>query len=121
MNCTTCKAPIAPEEAREHQGKTLCEDCYIDALSPAKFCDPWADYAAKSAIKHNQTTDLSPNQTTILSMIKDCGEVSRADLTEKLKDRIPAGDVERECAALKRMGKIAIQRKNQQPYISLQS
>lgn len=120
MNCSKCQAPIAPGETREHQGKTLCEDCYMDALSPPRFCDPWADYAAKSSMKTNAPIELTSSQTTILSLIKECGEVSRWDLIDKLKERLPAQDVERECATLKRMGKIAIQRKNQEAVISLE-
>ena len=31
--------------------KKLCDDCYMDALSPTKTCDPWAVYTAKSIQK----------------------------------------------------------------------
>lgn len=120
MNCTTCQTPIAEGDERDHQEKTLCEDCYMEALSPPRFCDPWADYAAKSALKNNISMDLNSNQVNILALVKACGEVSPMDLIDKLKAKIPPQDVEGECAALKRMGKISIQRKNHGHVISLE-
>jgi NMD protein affecting ribosome stability and mRNA decay len=46
--CAKCGAACDPAEAREHQGQMLCEDCYLDAMSPVKVCDPWAVHTAKS-------------------------------------------------------------------------
>ena len=52
MRCDKCKEIIEEGEERELHGQTLCEDCYIDALSPAKACDPLAVYSAKSFLKN---------------------------------------------------------------------
>lgn len=41
MQCDRCKNVIEEGEEREHAGRILCEDCYMDALSPARTCDPW--------------------------------------------------------------------------------
>ncbi len=51
MKCDKCSKPIDSEEAREHNGWTLCEDCYMDNLSPTRTCDPWAFYTAKSTVE----------------------------------------------------------------------
>ena len=48
MSCHRCNGPIEEGESRQLHGQILCEDCYIKALSPAKACDPWAVYSAKS-------------------------------------------------------------------------
>ncbi len=48
MKCDRCSQTIDPNEAQEHFGQNLCEDCYMDALSPAKTCDPWAVHSAQS-------------------------------------------------------------------------
>ena len=46
--CAKCGSAYDPAEAREHLGQMLCEDCYLDAMSPTKVCDPWAVHTAKS-------------------------------------------------------------------------
>ncbi|MCP3875791.1 MAG: hypothetical protein GY699_21890 [Desulfobacteraceae bacterium] len=109
MECSKCKVAILNGDEREHKRKILCEDCYIDVLSPAKFCDPWADYAAKSFVEKNSNIAFSDNQSIIIKVLKEYGEVEPIILIDKLKDQISAEDGERECAALHRMGKITIE------------
>lgn len=46
MMCHKCHMPVDESEARRHGGQILCEDCYMDALSPPRTCDPWATYTA---------------------------------------------------------------------------
>ena len=46
MICQKCRREISEDESHVHLGETLCDDCYIDAMSPAKSCDPWAVYSA---------------------------------------------------------------------------
>lgn len=65
MECIKCKATILESEEKGHNRKIFCEDCYIDVLSPAKFCDPWADYAAKSFVEKNPNIELSVNQSLL--------------------------------------------------------
>ena len=48
MKCHQCQTEIDPGEEKEHRSLLLCEDCYMEALSPPKACDPWAVYSAKS-------------------------------------------------------------------------
>ncbi len=107
MKCNKCKIEIIDGEEREHNNVILCEDCYIDILSPAKFCDPWADYAAKSHVENNPDLTLNANQRKIIQVLNDHGEVEVSFLIESLKDQISPEDGERECAALHRMNKIA--------------
>ena len=65
MDCYKCSIAIPDGEEREHNQKILCEDCYIDVLSPAKFCDPWASFNAQSFAKNNPETTLTENQMKI--------------------------------------------------------
>ena len=53
MKCEQCSQPIQEAEEREMHGLVLCEDCYIDKLTPAKACDPWAVFTAKSCSDKN--------------------------------------------------------------------
>jgi hypothetical protein len=46
VKCQKCQREVPEEETHQHLGETLCDDCYIDAMSPAKPCDPWAVYSA---------------------------------------------------------------------------
>jgi hypothetical protein len=71
MKCDRCSQTIDPNEAQEHFGQNLCEDCYMDALSPAKTCDPWAVHSAQSLAKSKGgTLDLSDIQQHILRILK---------------------------------------------------
>lgn len=112
MKCDKCKIDIADEEEREHKNQTLCEDCYMDVLSPTAFCDPWATYMAQSFAANNPETTLTDNQKIIMRVLKETGETDPAVLMERLKGHISPEDGERECATLHRMGKISIENRN---------
>ena len=56
----------------ELHGQVLCEDCYMDLLSPAKACDPWAVYSAKTFLKNDSSgPNLTPVQQRILEILQD--------------------------------------------------
>lgn len=40
MQCNKCDASIDIGEERELRDQILCEDCFIDVLSPVQICDP---------------------------------------------------------------------------------
>ena len=72
MICDRCLQAIAHGEERKHHGQNICEDCYMDALSPARACDPWAVYSAQTLAKESGgRLELSPIQTKILDIIKE--------------------------------------------------
>ncbi len=119
MNCANCNISILNGEDHEHNKKTLCEDCYIDALSPTKFCDPWASFNAKSFALNNPESALTDNQKKIMHVLKETGGTDPDVLMEKLRDQISPADGERECAALHRMGKISIENRDGTVFISL--
>jgi len=71
MKCDRCNETIEKGEERKHSGSTLCEICYMDALSPVRTCDPWAVYCAKTFEKNaGGITTLTPNQTMILEILE---------------------------------------------------
>ncbi len=107
MRCAkaNCQAEIEEGEERDFHGQMLCEDCYMDALSPARTCDPWAVRSASLAKESGETTEQSGSlQQKILDVIKKSGGVSVADLAVRLSVR--QADVEREIASLRHMEKI---------------
>jgi hypothetical protein len=102
MTCDRCKGNIEEGEDRELHGQTLCEDCYIDALSPAKACDPWAVYSAKSFSKKDGTRiEITETQSKILQVLKETGGEEPKVIVERLQIKLL--DLEREIATLRHM------------------
>ena len=86
MKCGTCGCEIVDDDVYEHGGKNLCEDCYIDALNPAKPCDPWAVHLASRSIDRDGaplSEQLSPLQNSILEYLEKHG---RATVEELMKE-----------------------------------
>ena len=105
MRCDRCKAPIEEGEERELHGQMLCEDCHIDALSPARACDPWAVYSAKSFLRKSETDhQITETQARILEILEETGGIELSLLSERLRMKPP--DVERDIAALRHMEKV---------------
>jgi hypothetical protein len=105
MNCDRCGDVIEKGEERDFHGETLCEDCYMDALSPPRACDPWAVHSAKSFIRERgMEPALSPTQAKIIEVLRETGGVESSVLVERLQIKLP--DLERELAALRHMEKI---------------
>jgi len=105
MNCEKCGNVIEEQDGREFHGRMICEDCYIDALSPAKACDPWAVYTAKSFTKEGDPgTTITETQSKLLGILKETGGAEPGILLERLK--IKPTDLEREIATLRHMEKL---------------
>jgi hypothetical protein len=105
MNCEKCKSPIDAGEERELHGQILCEDCYMDLLSPAKACDPWAVHSAKTLAKEQGGhLPLTEVQERILAILDETGGVERGALADRLQ--MTSAQLEREIAALRHMEKV---------------
>lgn len=105
MKCDRCSLEINPEDAQEHFGLHLCEDCYMDALSPAKTCDPWAVHSAQSLAKsRGGTFELTEIQEKILQILEETGGAEPVTIIDRLQ--IKPADLEREVAALRHMEKV---------------
>jgi recombinational DNA repair protein (RecF pathway) len=74
MKCEKCGTDISPDEIREHSGRTLCEDCYLDIVAAPKTCDPWAVYSAKNTV--SQEIVLTEEQQKIFDLIKAKGPLT---------------------------------------------
>ncbi len=113
MKCELCSSEIESGEERDHQGRTLCEDCYIDALSPLKTCDPWAVYSAKSLEKQSGVAlTLTSLQSELLKIIEETGGIEPADLLDRFNGRLTLPQLEREFASLRHMEKARGERRN---------
>ena len=105
MKCDRCKETIEEGEERQVHGQFLCEDCYMDALSPPRMCDPWAVNSAKSFSKEGKTgIEINETQAKVLQILEETGGVGREVIAERLQ--IKPSDLERELAALRHMEKV---------------
>ncbi len=99
--CSKCGASLDGEEPREHLGQVLCEDCYLEALSPVKTCDPWAVHTAKSLKDLPGGLNLTPRQQKLFDLVKDRGEVSKQEAARLLG--VSEDDLQREFAVLRHL------------------
>ena len=103
MQCQRCKTDIPKGEERELHGQCLCEDCYIDLLSPLKACDPWAVHSAQSFSK-SESPVLTPIQERIIAVLKKNGPTEPKDLSGMFE--LDEKDLEREIAILRHMERV---------------
>lgn len=104
MKCEKCSTAVEPGEERNHLGMTLCEDCYMDALSPAKGCDPWAVHSAKSLSQaQGGRVTLNEVQKKILEILSETGGIEPPLLARRLE--LSPKALEREVATLRHMEK----------------
>lgn len=108
MKCERCGNIVKEQDCREFQEKIICEDCYIDVLSPPKACDPWAVYSAKSSMeKEGSDTNITEIQSRILKILDETGGVEPKIISERLQ--LDPSDLEREIATLRHMEKLKAQ------------
>ncbi|MDA3895781.1 MAG: hypothetical protein PF482_06515 [Desulfobacteraceae bacterium] len=105
MKCDSCKENVEESEIRDLHGQALCEDCYMDRLSPAKPCDPWAVFTAKSfSKKDGSVVEMTDIQSRILEILQETGGAETGIILERLQ--IKPADLEREIATLRHMEKV---------------
>jgi hypothetical protein len=107
MPCDRCGATIEPGDERAHRGQTLCEDCYMDACSPMRTCDPWAVHSAKMYEKLTERPEaLTPLQKDILDLLEAHGPLEPSALQQRLGGRWTIQELERDFSSLRHMEKV---------------
>ena len=105
MKCQKCEAEMENGDERELLGQLVCEDCYMDHLSPPRTCDPWAVHSAKSFPQDGVAeSQLSEIQTKILALLEETGGVEPEEVVRKLN--IKPSELQREVATLRHMEKL---------------
>ena len=118
MKCDRCGKEIPAGDEMEHYGETLCEECYMRALSPARACDPWAVRSAQTLSQlDNSYSNLSETQTKILQILTETGGAALEVVAQKLEMSLV--ELEREFAALRHMEKVRGQMRDGQKIICL--
>ena len=105
MKCDRCKSNVPEGEQRALHGQILCEDCYMDLLSPLRACDPWAVHSAKTFVKEEAAVlKLTTIQQQIVDILQNEGPQESENLCKRL--HVKETDIERDIAALRHMEKI---------------
>ena len=118
MKCDRCGDEIPAEEEMEYHGQTLCEVCYMRALSPVKACDPWAVRSAQVLSQMSGgDVHLSTTQEKILAVLAETGGLEAADLAKRL--HIQFSDLEVELATLRHMEKTRAEMRGSKKVICL--
>jgi len=102
MKCQRCNRDIPGEESFTYLGQVLCEDCYMDVLSPAKSCDPWAVYSATRTRESAGLTGaegLNTLQQAIYAFVKNRGKATAEEI--KTKFNISQKDLANQLATLR--------------------
>jgi hypothetical protein len=93
---------ISEDEVFATEGKTLCEDCYIDVGHRIRVCDPWGERSKKifrTSHGLEGTDGLTDLQKEIYEYIQEKGKATRAELMDNFK--LPAPELENQFAILR--------------------
>ncbi|MBM4293338.1 MAG: hypothetical protein FJ126_00310 [Deltaproteobacteria bacterium] len=99
--CAQCGTETEGAEAREYAGQQLCEDCFMEALSPLRTCDPWAVHLARSLKDQPGGPMLTATQRRLYDLVKEKGEVSMAEAIQAMN--LPEAELRREFATLRHL------------------
>jgi len=102
IKCQNCGKMISEDEVFATDGKTLCEDCYIDVGHRIRVCDPWGERSKKifrTSHGLEGTDGLTDLQKEIYEYIQEKGKATRAELMENFK--LPAPELENQFAILR--------------------
>jgi uncharacterized Zn finger protein (UPF0148 family) len=105
MKCDRCGGSIFEGEEMEWYGQTLCEVCYMRALSPAQACDPWAVRSAQSLSQMDGSySEINETQKRILQALEETGGAELEVIAQKAGMKV--SDLEREVATLRHMERV---------------
>ncbi len=100
MICARCQKDFPAEDLVAHGSQMVCEDCYMDMVSPLKACDPWAVHAAKGQVGNGEP-QLLPLQEKMVNWIREHGQTRPADLAAALG--VELAELEKNFAILRHM------------------
>jgi hypothetical protein len=102
LRCQSCGKEIPEDDCFISEGKTLCEDCYMDAGQRIRVCDPWGE-RSKLIFRERHgltgTEGLTELQKSIYEFIKKRGKATKEELAKELA--LKAVELENEFAILR--------------------
>ncbi len=115
MDCAKCGKRIEDGDEATHLGQALCIDCYTDAISPSKPCDPWAVHSARSLSQDGCI--LTKRQKDILAALEKENGIDIDELASLVS--LSSSDLQREIATLRHMEKVRAAKKGNTKVICL--
>lgn len=118
MECDNCRENIPEDEIYEHQGKVLCEDCYMKALNPVNACDPLAVRSAtgiRSNLGLKGEDGLTPLQKEIYEFIKSRDKVTAPEIISSF--HINQRDLDRIVATLRHCELVKGKKEGEEVYL----
>jgi hypothetical protein len=118
MKCQKCQRDIPKDESYEYLGQVLRDDCYMDARSPSKACDPWAVYGAtrtRDSTGAIGAAGLTPVQQAIISYIRDKGKATPKEIMTNFD--LTQRDLEANFATLRHCELLRGQKEGERIYI----
>jgi len=100
--CQNCSKNISEDEVFVTEGKTLCEDCYIDVGHRIRVCDPWGERSKRIFREEHGlkgTEGLTDQQKEIYEYIESKGKATKIELMEKFN--LPTTELENQFAILR--------------------
>jgi hypothetical protein len=114
--CQRCGNAIEPGEEKERGAQVLCEDCFLEVLTPPKACDPWAVHLAKSE-KDKVSFKLTSTQQQLYELVREKGEISFPEAAKALE--LTEEEVRREFATLRHLELLRAKKSHQEILITL--
>jgi len=102
MKCQNCCKEISEDDLFVSEGKTLCEDCYIDVGHRIRVCDPWGERSKKIFRESHGLTGtdgLTDLQKSIYEFIKARGKATREEIAKEMN--LSPRELENEFAILR--------------------
>ncbi len=120
VKCQVCGSDVPQESYYISEGRTLCEDCYIEAGHRIRVCDPWGE-RSKRIFREGHgltgTEGLTDLQKRIYDFIKAKGKATREDLENEFK--LKSGELENEFAILRHCQLLKGKREGDEVYLVL--
>ena len=119
MKCERCQQELQREECHTHNGETLCEDCYLEAVHRVSPCDPWAAYHAQSyreGFGVDGTDELTELQKAMYDFISGKGKVSMDELRKTFD--LPPRELQTNFAVLRHCQLIRAYKDNGEIYVT---
>ena len=118
MKCSRCGKNIVKTEPYTYHGRSLCEDCYMDALNPPKGCDPWAVHSAQTFLKgKDKSATLTEIQQEIIRFVREQGKATAEEIAAEVG--LSQEQLLREFATLRHMELLRRQRSENGVYYAL--
>ena len=118
IKCQNCGKEIPEDEVFATEGKTLCEDCYIDMGHRIRVCDPWGE-RSKRIFRESHglegTDGLTDQQKDIYDYIKAKGRAAKSELTKQFK--LSPTELENQFAILRHCQLLKGRKEGDQVYI----